>query len=450
MICAAARLAAVTLPVENSDAQAFRHFRRVKAFIIHYNEERSMKQIAVILSAALVVLLLMPIGVAAQEMYSVPGGYVLIPASSIEHPQDIGLRAHTNFEVFVPNVQPNFPSPPPFAETPASLACVYELVPQVAGCPINGTTQLPTGGFGAVVIVDAYDNPDAEQDLITYSTQFGLPSCTKANGCFSQVYANGTEPPNDPGGWSMEEALDIEMAHAMAPNAKIILVEAADNSNTNLYAAEDLAGTLIQQAGGGTISNSWSGSEYPGETSEDSHFQVSGVVYFAATGDDGAPAGYPAMSPYVVAAGGTTILRSNNTVSEQGWAGSGGGPSVYESRPAYQDLLQGFVHGARGTPDFSADANPTSGPAIYDADGGYDWTQIGGTSVASPLLAGLVNAAGHHAKSTMQELSGLYPYAKAHYYKVWRDETVGNNGYSCEKGYDYVTGIGSPLTYVGK
>src|SRR5579872_4404471 len=68
---------------------------------------------------------------------------------------------------------------------------------------------------------------DAEQDLITYSTQFNLPSCSKANGCFYQVFANGVRPPNDPGNWSLEEALDIEMAHAMAPNAKIILVEAA-------------------------------------------------------------------------------------------------------------------------------------------------------------------------------------------------------------------------------
>lgn len=409
-----------------------------------------MKHIAVLLSAVLFVFFLFPTCAAAQEIYTVPGGYVLIPASSIEHPADLGLRMHTNFEIFVPQGQPNFSSPPPFAETPASLACVYQLVPQVSGCPINGTTQIPTGGFGAVAIVDAYDNPDAEQDLITYSTQFGLPSCTKANGCFSQVYANGSQPPNDPGGWSLEEALDIEMAHAMAPNAKIILVEAADNENPNLYAAEDLAGTLVQQAGGGTISNSWSGSEYPGETSDDSHFKVNGAVYFAATGDDGAPAGYPAMSPFVVAAGGTTIVRSGGTVTEQGWAGSGGGPSVYEPRPSYQNLLQGFVHGARGTPDFSADANPNSGPAIYDADGGYDWFQVGGTSVSSPLLAGLVNTAGHHAKSTTLELSGVYPYAKAHYYKVWRDETIGNNGYPCEKGYDYVTGIGSPLTYVGK
>lgn len=410
-----------------------------------------MKRLVVLLSAALLVFLLLPTCAATQEIYSVPGGYVLIPASSIEHPEDIGVRAHTNFEIFIPyGQQPALPAPPPNAETPASLACVYQLVTPVAGCPINGTTQNPSGGFGAVVIVDAYDNPDAEQDLTTYSNQFGLPACTKANGCFSQVYANGQQPPNDPGGWSLEEALDIEMAHAMAPNAKIILVEAASNNNSDLYQAEDVAGTQMQQAGGGTISNSWGGSEYPGETGDDSHFQATGAVYFASTGDDGAPAGYPAMSPYVVAAGGTTIIRSGGTVSEQGWDGSGGGPSQYEARPAYQNLIKSIVGTARGTPDFSADANPTTGPAMYDADGGYDWFQVGGTSVSSPLLAGLVNTAGHHAKSTNQELSGLYPYAKKHYKKVWRDETVGFNGYSCEVGWDYVTGIGSPLTYVGK
>ena len=410
-----------------------------------------MKRLVVLLSAALLVFLVLPTCAAAQEIYSVPGGYVLIPASSIEHPEDIGVRAHTNFEIFIPyGQQPNLPAPPPNAETPASLACVYQLVPQVPGCPISGTTQNPSGGFGAVVIVDAYDNPYAEQDLSTYSSQFGLPSCTKANGCFSQVYANGHQPQNNPGGWSLEEALDIEMAHAMAPNAKIILVEAASNSYSDLYQAEDVAGTQLQQAGGGTISNSWSGSEYSTETSDDSHFKATGAVYFASTGDGGAPVGFPAASPYVVAAGGTTIIRSGGSVSEQGWYGSGGGPSTYEARPAYQNLIQKIVGTHRGTPDFSADANPTTGPAMYDADGGYNWLQIGGTSVSSPLLAGLVNTAGHHAKSTNQELSGLYPYARKHYKKVWRDETVGNNGYSCMVGWDYVTGIGSPLTYVGK
>jgi len=299
--------------------------------------------------------------------------------------------------------------------------------------------------------VDAFDNPDAEQDLATFSTQFGLPACTKANGCFSQVYATGSQPQNDPGGWSLEIALDIEMAHAFAPNAKIILVEAQDNNDSSLYFAEDVATQLVQQAGGGTVTNSWSGGEYSGETSDDSHFKGNGVVYFASTGDGGAPVGYPAASPFVVAAGGTVVNRSNgNFTNETGWNDSGGGPSQFEPLPAYQAPLKGLLGNHRGTPDFSADASPSSGPAMYDADGGFNWLQIGGTSVSSPLLAGLVNADGYKAKSTTQELTGVYKYAKGHYTKVWRDETSGNNGYSCKPGYDLVTGIGSPVTGVGK
>jgi len=342
--------------------------------------------------------------------------------------------------------------PPPNAETPASLGCVYQLTTQVSGCPIHGTTENPQGGRGAVAIVDAYDNPNAEEDLGTFSTQFGLPACTKANGCFSQVYAQGTQPPNDPGGWSLEIALDIEMAHAMAPNAKIILVEAQDNQDTSLYEAEDVAATLVQQAGGGSATNSWSGPEDPSELQNDVHFQHQGVVFFASTGDSGGLPGYPAASPDVVAAGGTSVLRSGgNFTGESGWNGSNGGPSAYEPRPSYQNLIQGLVGTKRGAPDFSADANPSTGVAMYDKDGNYNWLQIGGTSVSSPLLAGIVNAAGHKASSTRQELGALYPYAKAHYTSVWRDEKTGaNRGFSCAPGWDFVTGIGSPKTFQGK
>lgn len=411
-----------------------------------------MKHFALLAGAVVLAAVLFAPFSSGQEIRNVgPTGFVFVPASSIEHPEDLGVRAHTNIQIFIPNVRNDSSVPPPNAETPASLACVYQLTTQVSGCPIHGTTQNPAGGWGAVAIVDAYDNPDAEADLAAYSTQFGLPACTKANGCFSQVYARGSQPQNNPGGWSLEEALDIEMAHAFAPNAKIILVEAQDNSFTELYFAEDLAGQLVQQAGGGTVSNSWSGGEYPGETSDDSHFKVNGIVYFASTGDNGRPAGYPATSPFVVAAGGTSVNRtSGNFTGESGWNGSGGGPSAYEPRPTFQDLIQTIVGSKRGTPDFSADANPNTGPAMYDADGGYMWFQVGGTSVASPLLAGFVNADGYKAKSTAQELGGVYPYAKKHYAKRWRDETVGNNGYSCEVGWDYVTGIGSPLTATGK
>jgi kumamolisin len=411
-----------------------------------------MKRSVLLAGMILLVVVLFTPFVSGQEIRNVgPTGYVFVPASSIQHPEDVGVRAHTNTQLFISNLQYDSSQPPPNAETPASLGCVYQLTSQVSGCPIHGTTQNPSGGWGAVAIVDAFDNPNAEEDLTAYSTQFGLPACTKANGCFSQVYARGSQPQNNPGGWSLEIALDIEMAHAFAPNAKIILVEAQDNSFTELYFAEDLAAQLVQQAGGGSVTNSWSGGEYPSETADDSHFKANGVVYFASTGDNAAPVGFPAASPFVVAAGGTTVSRSGgNFTGESGWNDSGGGPSSYEPRPTYQSLIQSIVGSKRGTPDFSADANPATGVAMYDKDGNLLWLQIGGTSVSSPMLAAIVNADGYKAKSTAQELGGVYPYAKSHYAKRWRDEITGFNGYSCTKGWDFVTGIGSPLTAIGK
>jgi len=387
----------------------------------------------------------------AHEIRQVgPNGYILVPDSSIERPADAGVRYHTNIQLFIP-FHVDGSQPPPGAETPASLACIYELVPQLDGCRIDETTQNPTGGSGVVAIVDAFDNPFAERDLAVFSDQFGLPPCTTANGCFTQVYARGSQPPNDPGGWSLEIALDIEMAHAFAPDAKILLVEAKDNSGAELLFAEDLAAQMVAQGGGGTASNSWSGVEGPAELAADAHFRVPGVVYFASTGDSGAPVGYPAASPFVVAAGGTTISRSGGDFTgESGWSGSGGGPSAFEPRPAYQDGIQDIVGDKRGTPDFSAVANPATGVAMYDEDGSFFWLQVGGTSVSSPLLAGIVNADAHHASSTNDELSHVYQGAKAHYARRWRDETVGNNGFPAMKYWDYVTGIGSPLTSNGK
>jgi kumamolisin len=162
----------------------------------------------------------------------VNGGTVIVPASSIERPEDAGIRAHTNVQIFIPrggaSISPQA-TPGGFFETPASLACVYKLVKATTGCNPTVATAIPAGGVGAIAIVDAYDDPNAKSDLAAFATEFGLP---KAN--FQVVYAapgsstaTSTPPPQDPtGGWEFEESVDIEMAHAMAPKAKIILVEA--------------------------------------------------------------------------------------------------------------------------------------------------------------------------------------------------------------------------------
>lgn len=375
-------------------------------------------------------------------------GRVIVPPSSVEQPGDRGVRAHTTFLIY----QPGGPQPDsqPGGETPASLACVYRLVKHTAGCPKVGSTLNPSGGAGAIALVDAYDNPDAAADIAAFSTEWGLPAAN-----FLQVYANGTQPPNNPGGWSLEEALDIEWSHANAPNAQIILVEAASNNNSDLYMAESVASTMVASAGGGEVSNSWQGGEYSTENADAmTYFTTTGVVYFASSGDSGGQVGYPSVFPEVVSAGGTQVNRngSGDFTSESVWSDAGGGDSVYESRPAYQNIIESIVGSHRGTPDVSFDASTLSAVAMYDIDGEPGWIEVGGTSVSSPSLAGVINTAGHFFTSTDLELTRVYGvYGNTNAYKHdYRDITTGSNGYTCSVGWDFCAGVGSALTYNGK
>lgn len=377
------------------------------------------------------------------------GGRVIVPDSSVEHPGDFGVRMHTNLVIYKSDDVTHDSAPALNWETPASMGCVYGITgPKgINSCAISASTVNPSGGSGAIAIVDAYDNPDAATDLSTFSSYWGLPAAK-----FTKVYAQGTKPANNAGGWSLEEALDIEWAHAMAPNAKIILVEATQSTDTNLFAAEKTAASMVAAAGGGEVSNSWSGAEFPGETADDAgYFNTAGVVYFASAGDSGG-VGYPSASPNVISAGGTRINRTNgNFSSETVWNDSsgetGGGPSKYEPIPSYQS---GKVPGTkRGTPDFSFNASPYSGVAVYDADGGYNWTAVGGTSLSSPALAGIVNTAGHFYNSTATEQGVLYSnHGNA---GVFRDIATGScKGYKAGPGWDFCTGLGSNQTLVGK
>jgi kumamolisin len=220
----------------------------------------------------------------------------------------------------------------------------------------------------------------------------------------------------------------------------------------------DVATKLVVNAGGGEVSMSWGGSEFSGETSYDSHFNnASYVVYFAASGDTGGQTIYPSTSPYVVAAGGTTIHRDSNGnfTSETAWSGSGGGPSTYEQIPSYQSVISSIVGAKRGIPDFSFDADPNSGVSVYDStscQGLSGWLVFGGTSVATPSLAGIVNTAGHFYQDSFQELGTIYPdYAGTNYGTDFRDITSGTAGsYSAGAGWDFVTGVGSNQGLNGK
>jgi hypothetical protein len=219
---------------------------------------------------------------------SVPSarGIVVTPASSQEFPaSDNGQHMHTNIRILFPNgVHAESTSPSGNYETPASLACVYGLVTVTTGCIPSKVTTVVSAGSKLVIVVDAYDDPTATNDLTAYSKQYGLPAITSSN--FQVVYASGTKPAQDStGGWELEESLDIEMAHALAPNAKVILMEAASSNTTDLLAAETAAATLAVAAGGGEVSNSWGGGESSDENSYESTFTGANVVFLASTGD---------------------------------------------------------------------------------------------------------------------------------------------------------------------
>jgi kumamolisin len=273
--------------------------------------------------------------------------------------------------------------------------------------------------------------------------------------CFSVVFASGAQPRKNCG-WGQEAALDIEWSHAMAPNARIVLVEAASNSFTNLFNAVDVATSQVTGfgTGKGEVSMSWGGSEFSSESGDDSHFTNSTVVYTASSGDTGGANIYPSVSPDVVSAGGTTINRdrNGNFVSETGWSGSGGGPSKYESKPSYQNGIANTSATKRSAPDFSFDADPNSGVSVYDStscQGLSGWLVFGGTSVSAPSLAGIINSAAHFYAGSFGELTTIYGnYANT---SDFRDITSGTAGsFSAGPGYDFVTGVGSDQGLNGK
>jgi subtilase family serine protease len=286
------------------------------------------------------------------------------------------------------------------------------------------------GAGKTIAIVDAFDDPSAEADLNTFSQQYGLPACTTANGCFQKVTQNGR--PRVDQGWALEISLDVQWAHAIAPRAKIVLVEAKTNSFSNLMAAEDYAKTHAQY-----VSNSWGGSEFSGESAYDSHFRQAGVSFFVSAGDNGLPAEYPSASPNVISVGGTLLtFNSDGTITETGWSSGGGGCSAYETANAAQAFAQSFCGGKRATPDVSLDADPTSGVSVYDStsyQGQSGWWRVGGTSASSPMWAARAAAAG-----ALVDASYVYGNSVG-----YRDITSGNNGAPCLVGFDLCTGRGS-------
>jgi hypothetical protein len=358
------------------------------------------------------------------------------------------------------------------AYSPAQIRAAYG----ISALALDGTGQ-------TIAIVDAYDDPSIFQSLDAFDSQFGLTSSGPtlyaqygpASSFLSVLNQYGQAkslPSTDPNGagtdnWEVEEALDVEWAHAIAPGAQIILVEANSQSLSDLMAS---TATAASQPGVSVVSMSWGFAEGQAvfaadEAAYDSVFNVPGVTFVGSTGDYGAAdPEYPAFSPNVVAVGGTslTLNADNSYNSETGWGyysssvgvsiGSGGGISRYEPEPAYQQGVQSL--GMRTTPDVSLVADPATGAWIadsYNLDPSNPFEVVGGTSLSAPAWAGLLaivnqgraasGAAALNSAGPTEAKQALYSLPQSDYNSI----TGGNNGYSAGAGYNLVTGLGTPV-----
>jgi subtilase family serine protease len=311
---------------------------------------------------------------------------------------------------------------------------------------LQAAYNLPSSSGGAgqlVAVVDAFNDPTAESDLAVYRSQFGLPPCTTANGCFRKVnQTGGTSYPVQKVGWGQEISLDLDMVSAVCPHCHILLVEATNARSTNLATAVNMASSL----GANAISNSYGTKDSRHTVREDGDYDHPGVAVTAASGDSGYGVNFPASSPFVTAVGGTTLSRSSDARGwfETAWSGSGSGCSRYESKPAWQ-TDRGCA--GRTVVDVSAVGDPQTGVAVYDTDykrgSNHGWSVFGGTSVASPIVASVYALAGNEgglagASRTYADTSALYDVVSG---------STGNCGsYLCNArpGYDGPTGNGTP------
>ncbi|HVS42269.1 MAG TPA: DUF4214 domain-containing protein [Candidatus Dormibacteraeota bacterium] len=307
-------------------------------------------------------------------------------------------------------------------------------------------TALPPGPVPTVAIVDAFHHVtitgsgNSDDDLAVYRSYYGLAPCTVGNGCFRKVdqWGGTNYPTTTDLGWDGEADLDIDAVSAVCPACRILFVESRSDSTDDLMTA--VASAVAQ--GASEVSLSWGGSEDPGQTAYDPVFDHPGVAITAATGDNGYGAGasYPATSPYVTAVGGTTLTQPpGGAWTETAWSGGGSGCSAVEPKPAWQhdSLCTG-----RTTADVAAVADPSTGLDVYSEGG---WHVFGGTSLATPIVAGMYALGGGEGAAT-----GALPFYAA---PLVHDITTGNNGpcapapaalCTAGPGFDGPTGLGSP------
>lgn len=338
-------------------------------------------------------------------------------------------------------------SPLPIGFTPAEIRQAY-------GFDSISFDGVAADGSGTTIaIVTAYHNPNIEHDLAVFNATFGLP----APPSFRVVnQRGGSTMPAEDAAWSTETCIDVEWAHAIAPGASILLVVADSNSTADLLAA-----TVHARSAPGVVAvgMSWGQHEFVGETSHDATFTTPpdhpGVTFFAASGDTGAPALYPAFSPNVVAVGGTSlVLGADGSRRETGWRGSGGGTSRFQPRPSYQQDL-GTATTKRIVPDVAMVADPTTGLAVYDSrssGAATGWRAYGGTSIAVPQWAALAaivaqgrSLAGRASLDGRSHfLPALYGMPATAFHDVVGGGSHGRPRLSAARGHDPVTGLGTP------
>jgi subtilase family serine protease len=366
----------------------------------------------------------------------------------------------------IPDDFAQFTAKPPIHSLFAASTSPQGLAPS----EVKSAYHLPTsGGSGTIAIISAFDHPYIESDLAVFDKTFSITPCTAAGKCLEIHKMTSKEKTNT--GWDMESALDTQWAHAIAPSAKILVVEATSDSGTDLMKAVDYARGRSDVV---SVSMSWGGDEFASEIKLDGHFGTStakvakgqtaqSIAWFASSGDDGTGASWPAVSPNVIAVGGTSLAidTAGKFFSESAWSGSGGGVSAYENEPAYQkDYSIYRAGGKRAIPDVSYAADPMRGFSIYHVSSKTiaktapkvrGWYVVGGTSAGAPQWAAIA-ALGASIRDAIS-LPALYAdKASATYSDFFRDITSGENGtcaYYCvaRKHFDYVTGLGSPLTY---
>ncbi|WP_165226721.1 S53 family peptidase [Aquisphaera insulae] len=352
----------------------------------------------------------------------------------------------------------------PTGYSPAQIRSAYG----VNSIAFSSGTVSGTGAGQTIAIVVAYNDTSIASDLATFSSTYGLTAmsttASSTSPTFTVVNLGGSSSKTD-AGWALETALDVEWVHAIAPQANIVLVEAASDSLSDMFSAVNYARNV---SGVSVVSMSWGATEFQGETGYDSLFTTpsghTGVTFVAASGDSGAWYGamYPASSSNVLAVGGTstTITSSGTITSQTGWSDSTGGYSgaatrfrTYESVPSYQSSTltsAGLNIGVRTVPDVSFNADPNTGVSVYSSityAGQSGWFELGGTSAAAPAWAGLIAIAdqglalaGKSTLSNTQAMADLYALPSSDF----TDITSGSNGYGAKTGYDLVTGLGTP------